>query len=44
MYKSPGGLVKNADSGSLGLGWDLGFYISNKLTGDANATVTQTTL
>lgn len=38
-------VVRNADSGSVGLGWGLGFAIFNKkLPDDANAAGSQTTL
>lgn len=36
MYKSPGGLVRNASTDSVGLGWGLAFCISNKLPGHAD--------
>ena len=36
MYKSPGGLVRNASTDSVVLGWGLAFCISNKLPGHAD--------
>lgn len=40
QIKSPGGLVKNVNSESGGLGWGLKFYIESKLPGSAGPETT----
>ena len=42
--ESPGSILENVHSESQSLGWDLKFYISNKLAAETSSASLQTTL